>query len=177
MQTASRHATIRRCRCSPKRSAGVWTSFPCSCRSPRRPALRGRAPTMRAPALPSLPSLSSFRPNYIIISRYCQRYTDKCTLVVSSRGRKMINTDLSGRRNFQKPSPLGKVARVAGRKRSPYDAPRASVIIGVVSATRTSSVFPGTMQAFSGKSTFPRGEGYFWSRRHLPDKSEFIATE
>jgi len=30
------------------------------------------------------------------------------------------------------------------------------------------------MQAFSGKSTFPKGEGYFWGRRQHPDKSEFI---
>jgi len=29
------------------------------------------------------------------------------------------------------------------------------------------------MQAFSGKSTFPRGEGYFWDRRNQLDKSEF----
>ena len=31
------------------------------------------------------------------------------------------------------------------------------------------------MQAFSGKSTFPRGEGYFWSLRPLLDKSEFTS--
>ena len=86
-------------------------------------------------------------------------------------GRKiLIWRDVGG---FQKPSPLGKVARVAGRKRSPHVPPRASDMIDVVSATRTSSVFGKTMQAFFAESTFPRGEGYFWTLRQLPDKSEY----
>ena len=55
--------------------------------------------------------------------------------------------------------PLGKVARVAGRKRSsPHVAIRAYAPIDVVSATRTSSVFGKTMQAFFAESTFPRGQ-------------------
>ena len=56
---------------------------------------------------------------------------------------------------------MGKVAREAGRMRSPYISPRAFVITIVVSATRTSSVFPETTQAFFGKSTFPKGEGCY----------------
>ena len=47
--------------------------------------------------------------------------------------------------------------RRSGRTRSPYVSSRASAEICVVSGSRTSSVFPGTMQAFSGKSTFPTG--------------------
>ncbi len=85
-----------------------------------------------------------------------------------------INTDLSSLCGFSKPSPLGKVARVAGRMRSPNDTFRASVITGVVSATRTSSVFGKTMQAFFAESTFPKGEGYFWSRRQHLYKSVFV---
>ena len=74
--------------------------------------------------------------------------------------------------------PLGKVAREAGRKRfSPHVAIRTYAPIDVVSATRTSSVFPGTMQAFSGKSTFPKGEGYFWGHRQHPHKSEFTSDK
>ena len=54
------------------------------------------------------------------------------------------------------------MARAAGRMRSsPHVTPRAYAPIDVVSATRTSSVFPRTTQAFSGKSTFPRGEGCY----------------
>jgi hypothetical protein len=33
------------------------------------------------------------------------------------------------------------------------------------------------MQAFSGKSTFPKGEGYFWGRRQHPHKSEFTSDK
>ena len=69
--------------------------------------------------------------------------------------------------------PMGKVAREAGRKRSsPHVAIRAYAPIDVVSATRTSSVFGKTMQAFFAKSTFPKGEGYFGDHRPHLDKSE-----
>ena len=60
--------------------------------------------------------------------------------------------------------------------RSPYVEPRAFVITIVVSATRTSSVFDETMQAFFVKSTFPIGEGYFRVVALSPT-TQYLVTE
>ena len=83
-----------------------------------------------------------------------------------------VNFDLAGRSGIQKPSPDGE-GGAQRRMRSPYDAPCTYVEKVVVRSTRTSSVFPGTMQAFSGKTTFPKGEGF--GLVHLPAKSVFTS--
>ena len=52
--------------------------------SPPRCAREGPGDARPGPSFTS--SLSSFRPNYIIIPSHSQRFLDKCTLVVSSKG-------------------------------------------------------------------------------------------
>ena len=82
------------------------------------------------------------------------------------------------------PASVRWAAACGGSDEVPNIAPRAYVEIVVVPAprsksfraTRTSSVFGKTMQAFFAESTFPIGEGYFWRFYHLPHKSGFVTT-
>ena len=69
---------------------------------------------------------------------------------------------------------MGKVPPQGADEVLPDVPPRANIPIDVVPATRTSSVFDETMQAFFVKSTFPIGEG-FGLAQHLA-KSEFACV-